>query len=127
MFDQLKSMGAVANLLKNRDGLKNAGERVKNKMERSQFTGVAGGGACKVVTNGQMKVLSVELTPALVSGMAADNKTRELAGSLIAEATNDALKQAQDALQAEIGKEAKALGLGDLAGGDMGGIGSLLG
>lgn len=127
MFDQLKSMGAVANLLKNREGLKNAGERVKNKMERSQFTGQGGGGACRVVTNGHMRVLSVELSPALVSGMAADDKTRQLAGTLIADAVNDAIKQAQDALQVEIGAEAKAMGLGDLAGGEMGGIGSLLG
>ena len=120
MFDQLKAVGALGSLLKNRDALKNAGERVKNRMERSQFTGVGGGGACKVVANGSMRILSVELSPALVSGMAADDKTRTLAGTLIAEATNDAIKQAQDALQAEIGKEAKSMGLGDIAGGDLG-------
>lgn len=129
MFDQLKAMGAVGNLLKNRDAIKNAGERVKNTMERTTVTGQAGGGAVRVTANGQMKVLSVELSPALAAGIAADDRTRDLAGSLIAEAVNEAIKNAQDRLQAEIGKEADAMGLGDFIGkGDsMGGLGSLLG
>ena len=116
MFDKLKAMGALAGLMKNREGLKSAGDRVKAKMEQTRCTGEAGGGAARAVVTGKMEVLEIQLTPALVSGMAADEKTRELAGSLIAQAVNDALRQAQQRLHEAVRAEAEALGLGDLGG-----------
>jgi nucleoid-associated protein EbfC len=115
MFDKLKAMGAIAGLMKNREGLKQAGERVKEKMDRTRCSGQAGGGAARAVVTGKMQVLEVELSPALVNGMAADDKTRQLASSLIAEAVNDALRQAQQKLQEAVKAEADAMGLGDLA------------
>ena len=47
-----------------------------------------GSGAARATVNGAMRVLSVELSPALVLGMAAEDKTRNLAASLIADAVN---------------------------------------
>lgn len=73
----------------------------------------------RVVASGQLKVLSVELSPALVAGMAGDDKTRSLAGSLIVEATNEALKMAQEKLKEAIDRESKVLGLPDLGGGGL--------
>lgn len=120
MFDNLKAMGAVAGLMKNKDRLREVGERVKEKMARARIGGEAGGGAARAVVNGQMRVVEIELSAPLVAGMAADDRTRALAGSLIADAVNSALERAQAMLQEEISKEARELGLPDLPGlGDL--------
>lgn len=42
MFDKLKAMGAVANLMKNQEGLKVAAARVREKMENTRVNGEAG-------------------------------------------------------------------------------------
>ena len=121
MFDKFKAMGAVAGLLKNQDKIKDAMARVQEKMDRTRVEGQAGGGACRAVVSGKMKVLEVSLAPALVSGMAAHDRTRELAGNLISEAVNDALSKAQAKLKEAIDAEARDLGLPDLSAG-MGGL-----
>lgn len=127
MFDKLKAVGAISALMKNQDKIKESLAKVREQMERTTVTGQAGGGAATVTCSGQMKVLNVELSAALVNGMAADEKTRLLAGSLIAEATNDALKQAQARLKEALERETRALGLGDLGLGDgLGSLGGLL-
>jgi DNA-binding protein YbaB len=115
MFDKLKAMGAIAGLMKNQDKIKESMQRVKEKMAVTRVTGASGGGACRVTVNGQMKVLEVDLAPALVAGMAADNQTRVLAGNLIAEATNEAITLAQRRLKEEVDKEARELGVPELA------------
>jgi DNA-binding protein YbaB len=124
MFDKLKAMGALAGLMKNREGLRAAGDRVKEKMERTRCAGEAGGGAVRAVVSGKMEVVELIITPALATGMAADPKTRELAGGLIAEAVNIALRQAQERLQEAIKIEAEAMGLGDL--GNLEGLSGLM-
>src|SRR4051812_40254634 len=106
MFDKLKTMGAVAALMKDKEKLKATGQRVKDKAESVRAIGEGGAGAVRVTVNGQMKVLQVELTPALVSGMAADDRTRELAGSLIAEAVNNASASAQMQMRTFLEREA---------------------
>jgi DNA-binding protein YbaB len=116
MFDKLKTMGAVAALMKDKEKLKATGQRVKDKAESVRAIGEGGAGAVRVTVNGQMKVLQVELTPALVSGMAADDRTRELAGSLIAEAVNNASASAQMQMRTFLEREAKELGLPDIPG-----------
>ncbi|GMV26379.1 MAG: hypothetical protein AMXMBFR58_24100 [Phycisphaerae bacterium] len=124
MFDKLKSMGALAGLMKNREALKSAGDRVRAKMEATRCTGESGGGAVRAIVSGKMEVVQIDVAPALVNGMAADETTRALAGSLIAEAVNDGLRQAQQKLQQAVRAEAEAMGLGDL--GDTEGLADLL-
>ena len=116
MLDKLKMMGALANLMKDQDKLKEAGARIRERAGTIVVTGRAGGGAAVARVSGQLKVMSVELSPALVGGMAADDRTRELAASLIAEAVNDGLKQAQERLKELLDAEAKELGLPELPG-----------
>jgi DNA-binding protein YbaB len=110
MFDNMKMMAALAGLMKNKDKLQAAGERVKSKAEALRITSDAGSGAARATVNGAMRVISVELSPALVMGMAADAKTHTLAASLIAEAVNDALRQAQARMKEAVDIEAKELG-----------------
>lgn len=122
MLDQLKAMGAVANLLKNQDKLKASIEQVKQDMAKTEVTAKSSNGAVTARVNGQMKVLSVEISPAMATSMASDPKARDAAPKLIAEAVNNAMTQAQEKLQAAIQKRTRELGLPDLPG-----LGNLLG
>lgn len=116
MFDKLKSLGQMAALLKDKDRIKDVAARVKSHAAEVRAIGESGGGAVRVTADGQMRVLRVEMQPALVAGMAADERTRELAGTLIAGAVNDAIKAAQASMKVVIEREAKELGLPDLPG-----------
>lgn len=124
MFDNLKAAAALAGLMKNKDKLKAAGERVKAKAAQVRAVGEAGGGAARAVADGAMKVLTVELSPALLMGMASDDKTRTLAATLIADAVNDAIRGAQKLMQEAIQAEAREAGI-DLK--DLPMLGELLG
>ena len=115
MLDKLKAMQALGSLMKNKEQLAEAGERIKSKMDAMRIEGQAGGGACRAVVNGKMKLIDLTLDPALLAGMAVDEKTRDLATALIKDAINDATENAQQQVQQLIAREADELGLGDLA------------
>ena len=115
MFENLRAMGAVADLLKNKDKIKAAVERVQAKGGQIRVEGEAGNGAARATVDGLGKVLSVDLMPALVMGMAADERTRGLAGDLIAQAVNDANARSRAAMRVEIEKELREMGLEGMA------------
>jgi DNA-binding protein YbaB len=83
MFDNLKAMSALAGLMKNKDQLKAAGDRVRTKMEATRVTaGGRGRGGARVTVNGKMRVLDVELSPGARDGDGGgleDTPTRGLA------------------------------------------------
>ncbi|MFN0130938.1 MAG: YbaB/EbfC family nucleoid-associated protein [Phycisphaerales bacterium] len=116
MFDKLKAMGAVAGLMKDKDRLRAVTTRIQDTAESLRCEGVGGGGAVRATVNGKLRVLAIDLQPALVSGMAADERTRQLAGGVIAEAVNAALALAQARMKDILSREAKDLGLPDLPG-----------
>lgn len=127
MFDQLKMMQAMGSLMKNRGQLEEAAKRVSEKLADVRAEGEGGGGAVRAIVNGTMKVLRVELSPALVAGTAVDDNTRELAGGLIAEAVNKAQEAAQAQAREIVRKEAETLGIPGLEamlekGGGLGGL-----
>lgn len=120
MFDQMKQMGAIAGLLKNKEKLAEAGARVKRTLEERPVTGEAGGGAIRVTVGGEMKVRRVEIAPAIAAGLGAGDEARMQIENLIAEATNDAMRLAQLRLKEAVDREAAELGiegLGDQLGG----------
>jgi DNA-binding protein YbaB len=110
MLDNMKMLGALSGLMKNKDRLRDAGARVKSKMEAAQFTRESGGGAARVRVSGAMKVLEVRLSPALAAGFAQGTASAQ-ASDLVCEALNAALADAQAALKKSVDDEAKALGL----------------
>jgi DNA-binding protein YbaB len=116
MLDALKMAGTLAGLMKNKDAVRAAAERVKAKLAEVRATGTAGGGAVTVTASGQLKILRVELSPALAAHMTADGSSRAAAEALIAEATNAAIGQAQARAHQEIAKEAEALGIPNIPG-----------
>ena len=111
MLDNLKAMQAVASLMKNKDKLVEAGDRIKAKTDALRVTGEAGGGACRATVSGRMELIDLTLDPALLAGMSVDEKTRSLATALIKDAVNDAMAKAQEKVKDMIAKEAEALGL----------------
>jgi nucleoid-associated protein EbfC len=119
MFEQLKMMGQVAALLKDKHKLQEAANRVKSQLAALRVEGQAGQGAVRATASGLIRIVSLEIAPALIAGMAADETTRTLAGALISEATNDALAKAQAQMLSIISKEARELGLPDFTG-DLG-------
>lgn len=116
MLDSLKLAGTLAGLMKNKDAVRTAGERVKAALAEVRATGAAGGGAVTVTVDGKMKVLRVELSPALAGYMTSDAASKAAAEGLIAEAVNDAMTRAQAQAQQIITKEAQAMGLPEIPG-----------
>ncbi len=126
MFDSLKAAGALAGLMKNKDALKAAGERIRTRLSELRAGGGSGGGAVRATVSGDMRVISITLDPpvcaALASGREAD---REQVQQLVVEAVNNAMDIAKSMAQREISKEAEALGLPNMPG--MEGIAGMLG
>ncbi len=121
MFDKIKAMGAMAALLKDKERLRESAQRIKLRAAEVRAEGESGGGAVRATVDGTMRVLKVDMQPALVAGMAADERTRELAGTLIADAVNAAIRNAQESMKVVMAREAKDMGLPDLPG-DLGSL-----
>lgn len=110
MFDQFKTMGAIAGLLKNRDQIKAAGDRIQARLESMRIDGECEGGLVHAVVSGKMQVLSLSVSERLAAGLKTE-ADRALAESMIAEAVNHALRKAQVAVTVAIDEEGSALGL----------------
>lgn len=116
MLDALKAASAIGQLMKNKDALKDASVRVRQKLADLRCQGSAGGGAVRVTVSGEMRVIDVHIEPAALAPSASDAGGRALVQTFIAEATNDAITRAKEAAQREIQREAEAMGLGEFAG-----------
>lgn len=125
MFDNLKALGALAGLMQNKDKIRSAVERFREKLERINVTGTAGGGAVRVSATGKLRVTEVWLDPALIAGLQAGEGGRVMAQTLIQDAMNDAMARAQALVHEEADKQARELGLPGLPGMDS--ISSMLG
>ncbi|MFG0257428.1 MAG: YbaB/EbfC family nucleoid-associated protein, partial [Phycisphaerales bacterium JB043] len=110
MFDQLKAMGAVAGLLKNKDKLRRMGEELRATLEETVVVGESGGGAVRVRMSGRMRVREITIDPAVLSGLQ-DEASRSQAETLVAEAINDALQQAEQVVKRESARAAEEAGL----------------
>ena len=118
----MKTMGKIASLLKNKSKLEDAAKDIKAQLESLRVEGQAGNGAVRAVATGAMKIESVRIDPALAAGLMTDDKA--MAEGLVTHAVNDALNKAQDAARHIVQRHADELGLGDL--GDMGALKNLL-
>lgn len=117
MFDSLKAAGALAGLLKNKEQLKQAGERIKLRLAELRAGGGSGGGAVRATVTGDMKVVSISLEPAVCAALASGTQNdREQVQQLICEAVNNAMDIAKAMAQREIAKEAEAMGLPNIPG-----------
>ena len=109
MFESLKTAGAFANLMRNREGVQKAIQRVKDNLESKRIMGDGGGGAVKVTVNGRMRVIEVKVDPAMFK--TGDAASVAMANQIIADAMNTAITRAQEIAAKEIAREAEAMGL----------------
>jgi len=116
MFDQIKAMGALAGLMKNKDKIQEAIKAFQGSLEVMRAVGTSGSGAVRATVTGKMKVVELTLDPTLVGGMGRDIDSRRMGEQLIVEALNDALQTAQIMVRDEANRQAKGLGLPELPG-----------
>ncbi|MBY0312739.1 MAG: YbaB/EbfC family nucleoid-associated protein [Phycisphaerales bacterium] len=117
MLDALKTAGALASLMKKKDQLKAAGDRVRQRLSEIRAAGGSGGGAVRATVSGDMRVVSVTLEPAVCMGLTSGRDAdREQVQQLIVEAVNNAMDIAKGMAQREIAKEAEAMGLPNMPG-----------
>jgi DNA-binding protein YbaB len=126
MLDNMKMLGALGGLLKNRDKLQGAGQRVKDRLAGTRVIGKSPDGQATAHCLASMQVEKLELSPQLAQALGGDEASRLRAQQAICLAVNDGLKQAQAKVQEVIDGEMKGLGLeGGLP--DVAGLRSILG
>lgn len=120
MFDSIKAMSAMASLMKNKEAVGEAFQRVMRELETRTVTvegakQADGSPGIVVVASGKLEIVSVTLAPALLAA-SQDDAGRAKLQQLIAGASNAALKRAKELLMGEVAREAKALGLPEMPG-----------
>lgn len=80
-------------------------EEGQKELETKEFTSAAGGGAVEVTVNGKKEIVKVKLSEEVV-----DPEDIEMLQDLIVAATNEALRQAEEASTAMMGKMTGGLG-----------------
>jgi len=90
---------------------------VQAQMGDVTVEGQAGGGLVRVTANGHAKLKSIKIDP-----VAVDKRDIEMLEDLIVAAVNDALKNAQSAVEGELGKVTGGMDMGGLEG-LLGGLG----
>jgi DNA-binding protein YbaB len=124
VFDQLKMMGAVANLMKNKEAIAEAAARVQENLEKRVVTVEAPDKSISVQVNGKLAVLEIRLADRVVKDAASNAETQAKMEKLIVGAVNAAMARAKEIIQEEISTETQKLGLGDLGG--LSSLGNLL-
>ena len=99
--------GNMNNLMKQAQRMQRQIEEGQKELETKEFTAKAGGGAVEVVVTGKKEVLKVTL-----SEEAVDPEDIETLQDMIVAATNEALRQAEEANNELMGKMTGGLGGG---------------
>ena len=97
--------GNMNNLMKQAQRMQRQMEEGQKELETKEFTASAGGGAVEVTVTGKKEVVKVTLSEEVV-----DPDDIEMLQDLIVAATNEALKQAEDANAEMMGRMTGGLG-----------------
>ena len=97
--------GNMSNLMKQAQRMQRQMEEGQKELETKEFTATAGGGAVEVTVTGKKEIVRVKLAEDAV-----DPDDIEMLQDLIVAATNEALKQAEDANNEMMGKMTGGLG-----------------
>ena len=97
--------GNMNNLMKQAQRMQRQMEEKQQELETKEFTAAAGGGAVTVTVSGKKEITAVKLSPEVV-----DPDDIEMLQDLIVAATNEALKQAEDASAQLMGKMTGGMG-----------------
>lgn len=99
--------GNMSNLMKQAQRMQRQMEESQKELENKEFTAAAGGGAVEVTVNGKKEMVGVKLSQEVV-----DPEDIEMLQDLIVAATNEALRQADEANAEIMGKMTGGLGGG---------------
>ena len=99
--------GNMSNLMKQAQRMQRQMEEGQKELETKEFTAAAGGGAVEVTVSGKKEIVGVKLSQEVV-----DPDDIEMLQDLIVAATNEALRQAEEASSALLGKMTGGLGGG---------------
>lgn len=97
--------GNMNNLMKQAQKMQRQMEQQQKELEEKVFTATAGGGAVEVSVSGKREIVKVKLAEEVV-----DPDDVEMLEDLIMAATNEALRQVEEAVSANMGKMAGGLG-----------------
>ena len=97
--------GNMANLMKQAQRMQRQMEENQKALEEKEFTAAAGGGAVEVTISGKKEVVRVKLSEEVV-----DPDDIEMLEDLIAAATNEALRQVEEAAASAMSKLTGGLG-----------------
>jgi DNA-binding YbaB/EbfC family protein len=122
MFDQMKQLKSLAGLMGNAGEIKSKFEQLQRDLEGKSVSADAGAGAVRVTVNGKLKVLSVQLDPAMTAALVGEgaDADREMIEQLIVSATNAAFQKAQEMIKDEMSELTGGMnlpGLDQLTGG----------
>ncbi len=91
--------GNYSNLMKQAQRMQRQMEESQKELETKEFVGTAGGGAVEAKVNGNKEIIGIKLDPEIV-----DPEDIETLQDSIVAAINEAMKQAEDASAALMGK-----------------------
>nr|WP_027871798.1 YbaB/EbfC family nucleoid-associated protein [[Eubacterium] cellulosolvens] len=97
--------GNMNNLMKQAQRMQRQMEEQQKELEEKEFTASAGGGVIEVTVSGKREVTKVKIDPEAV-----DPDDVEMLQDLIVAATNEALKQVEEAQAANMNKMTGGLG-----------------
>ena len=106
MFGGMGNMGNMAGMMKKVQKMQNEMKKMQDELKRKTVDGTAGGGAVKIVMNGEKQVQSLTIDPAAV-----DPEDVEMLQDLISAAFNEATKKVDEMMASEMGKLTSGLGL----------------
>ncbi len=98
--------GNMANLMKQAQKMQKQMEEQAKEMETKEFTATAGGGVVEVTVSGKREITKVKLSEEVV-----DPDDIETLEDLVMAATNEALRQVEDASSSAMGKLTGGMGM----------------
>jgi DNA-binding YbaB/EbfC family protein len=99
MFGNMGNMGNMAGMMKKVQKLQADMAALQEELKTRTLESTAGGGAIKVVVNGDKQIVSVKIDPAAVVP-----EDIEMLEDMIMAAINEALKKVDDMMAQEMGK-----------------------
>jgi len=93
------NMGNMAGMMKKVQKLQADMSKMQEELKTRTLEATAGGGAVKVVINGEKQIVSLKIEPTAV-----DPEDVEMLEDLVAAAVNEALKKVDDMMAQEMGK-----------------------
>lgn len=106
MFGGMGNMGNMSGMMKKMQKLQADMAKMQEEVKKKTVDVSAGGGAVKLVINGEKQIQSLKIDPAAV-----DPSDIEMLEDLISAAVNEAIKKVDDMMTQEMGKLTGGLGL----------------